>query len=123
MIKSIEDLRSAGVLPTGPVSAWPESRNVPAPSMASNWQDKEKAAKVTAGFSRMAAGLMRTAGQAVMNGKVSTEIREERYDMCKKCPYFIEESKRCSECGCFMEAKSWVGGDPNTLCPKKKWKR
>jgi hypothetical protein len=126
MIESIEDLRSGGVLPTGPVSAWPKSRNIAAASMAKSWQANsaaENANKITTGLGKMAAGLIRTTGQAIMNGKVSAEIREERYDTCKQCNYFIEESKRCSECGCFMEAKTWVGGDPNMLCPKSKWKR
>ncbi len=79
--------------------------------------------KVEARVGKMAKGLMKTAGQAVLNGKVSKEIREERYDTCKSCPFFVEDSKRCSDCGCFMEAKTWVGGDPDFLCPQKKWKR
>ena len=66
---------------------------------------------------------MKTAGQAARYGKVSKEIREERYDTCKGCPFFDEKSKRCKDCGCFMEAKTWVGGDPDMLCPQKKWKR
>ena len=71
----------------------------------------------------MARGLIRTTGQALKHGKVSSEVREERYDTCKKCPFFDAESKRCRDCGCFMEAKTWVGGDPNQLCPKQKWSR
>lgn len=71
----------------------------------------------------MAKNLVQTTKQALFNGKVSAEIREERYNTCKACPFFIENSKRCSECGCFMEAKTWVGGDPNSLCPKQKWSR
>ena len=72
---------------------------------------------------RMARGLVKTAGQAIRHGKVSEVIRNERYETCKACPAFIEGSKRCSECGCFMEAKTWVGGDPKALCPLKKWER
>jgi len=72
---------------------------------------------------KMAAGLMKTAGQAFKHGRVSKEVREERYDTCKACPFFDEKSKRCKDCGCFMEAKTWVGGDPDMLCPQKKWKR
>jgi len=79
--------------------------------------------KVKASAKKMAGGLLRTAGQALRHGKVSAEIREERYDTCKACPAFIKDSKRCSECGCFMEAKTWVGGDPDALCPKQKWSR
>lgn len=126
-----EELKSAGVLPSGPVSAWPRDRNeriqaVMASSMRSNPTAspmESRATKVRASAGRMARGLLKTAGQAVMHGKVSAEIREERYNTCKACPFFVEDSKRCSDCGCFMEAKTWVGGDPNLLCPQKKWSR
>ena len=82
-----------------------------------------KESEYSPGFAKMAKGLMRTAGQAMRYGKVSAEVREERYDTCKACPFFDAESKRCKDCGCFMEAKTWVGGDPNMLCPQKKWRR
>jgi hypothetical protein len=72
---------------------------------------------------KMARGLLKTAGQALRHGKVSKEVRDERYDTCKACPSFNAKSKRCNDCGCFMEAKTWVGGDPNKLCPQKKWSR
>ena len=26
-------------------------------------------------------------------------------------------------CGCFMEAKTWLKGNPKLLCPLKKWER
>ena len=81
------------------------------------------ATEVKAGAGKMVGGLIKTAGQAMRHGKVSEVIRNERYDTCKACPAFIEGSKRCSECGCFMEAKTWVGGDPKMLCPLKKWER
>lgn len=115
-----DELKSAGTYPEGPVSAWPKSRHEEL--MGAN-KPKQHAKRVNASASKMAGGLLRTAGQAIRHGKVSAEIREERYDTCKACPFFIEDSKRCSDCGCFMEAKSWVGGDPNTLCPQKKWSR
>ena len=124
MINSIEDLRSAGKLPIGPVSAWPQERNVAGPEMQKAGgvvqeviHDKE----LKLGFGQMMKGAVKIAGQAITHGKVSEEIRNERYDICKQCPHFIEESKRCSECGCFMEAKTWVAGNPKSLCPKKKW--
>ena len=78
---------------------------------------------IKASPSAMAKGLVKTAGQALRHGKVSSEVREERYDTCKGCPLFDAKSKRCNDCGCFMEAKTWVGGDPDTLCPQKKWSR
>lgn len=79
--------------------------------------------KVKGGIASMAQGFLRTAAQAAAYGKVLKEIRDQRYETCKVCPHFIEESKRCSECGCFMEAKTWVAGDPKNLCPKNKWVR
>ncbi len=118
MAIDIEQLRSAGELPAGPVSAWPWARHQ---KLMESTNSKPK--KVSASAAKMAKGLLKSAGQAARYGKVSKEIREERYDTCKACPFFLEDTKRCSECGCFMEAKTWIGGDPDMLCPKKKWAR
>ena len=117
-----EELKSADVYPTGPVSAWPLGRHEELSKMP--WPRALKLAEPkmpSAG--KMAKGLLKTAGQAIRRGRVSKEIRDERYSTCQACPFFNADSKRCSECGCFMEAKTWVGGDPDTLCPKKRWKR
>lgn len=126
----IEELSCNGVAPTGPVSAWPQERNISlvAASRTVTKEEFEQAkvrheTKVKTGINKMASGLIKTGAQALFRGGVSKEIRDERYDTCKACPFFIEDSKRCSECGCFMEAKTWVGGDPDRLCPKKKWNR
>lgn len=116
-----EELKSGGVYPAGPVSAWPRERHQQMYEAAT--KNKPRATSVKASAKSMAGGLLRTAGQAMRHGKVSAEIREERYNTCKSCPAFIEDSKRCSECGCFMEAKTWVGGNPDMLCPLKKWSR
>ena len=115
-----EELKSAGVYPTGPCSAWPEKRNA---ALLQEAGKRPQATKVTASAKKMAGGLLKTAGQAMRNGRVSKEIREERYNTCKACPFFVEDSKRCSDCGCFMEAKTWVGGNPDLLCPQQKWSR
>lgn len=116
-----EELKSAGAYPTGPVSAWPQERNESL--MRAAGKATTHAKKVKASPSRMAKGLATAAGSMIRHGKVSSEVREERYNTCKACPAFIEGSKRCSECGCFMEAKTWVGGDAKVLCPLKKWER
>ena len=121
----IEELKSGGVYPEGPCSAWPRSRNTELSGLQLETR-KVKTGDVALnppGIKKMAGGLMRTAGQALVNGKVSKEIREARYDTCKACPLFNAESKRCNDCGCFMEAKTWVGGDPDMLCPQKKWEK
>jgi hypothetical protein len=114
-----EELSTGGVAPSGPCSAWPKERQ----DMLMAKYRPQRATAYKGPVKKMAGNLLRTAGQAVRYGKVSSEIREERYDTCKACPLFIEGSKRCSDCGCFMEAKTWVGGDPDTLCPQKKWSR
>ena len=119
----IEELSCDGVPPTGPVSGWPKERHDALISGSMGPYANNKKRKVEAGVGKMAKGLMKTAGQAMRNGKVSAEIREERYDTCKSCPFFVKDSKRCSDCGCYMEAKTWVGGDPKNLCPQNKWSR
>lgn len=122
-----EAMESAGVLPSGPACPWPQQhvteilRSLENPNIEENRVVHDTAVK--ASISDMAKGLFKNAGYAIKNGRVSSEIREERYAICKTCPHFIEDSKRCSECGCFMEAKTWVGADPNMLCPKQKWPR
>lgn len=115
----IKELTSAGVAPTGPVSAWPQERHDKL--MGQVRADKSSEPKVKPGMRDMAKNLVRVGGQALKNGKVSRQVREERYETCKQCPSFKKDSKRCAECGCFMEAKTWVGGNPDTLCPLKKW--
>lgn len=117
-----EELKSAGTYPTGPVSAWPKERHDSLSASRMRLLEESTAIKKP-GLGKMAKGLMRTGKQAILHGKVSTEVREERYDTCKKCPFFDAEAKRCKDCGCYMEAKTWVGGDPDTLCPQKKWSR
>ena len=120
-----EELKSGGVYPTGAVSAWPKERhdrlteemNRMSPAKA------QRPKKVKASAKDMITGFSKATGQAVRFGKVSAEVRNERYNTCKQCPSFIPDSKRCSECGCMMEMKSWIGGDPNNLCPLKKWSR
>ena len=126
MINSIEDLRSGGVLPTGPVSAWPQERNVAGEGLELETRKIDAVThdtEVKASLGAMAKGAIGNAMKFARNGKVSFELREERMATCKSCPHFIEQTKRCSECGCFMEAKTWIAGDPKILCPKAKWAR
>lgn len=122
MINSVEDLRSAGVLPTGPVSAWPKERNVAGKEMLKA-PEHRRDPEIKPTIAGLAKGLGKVALQGIQNGRVSKEVREERYDTCKACPLFRKKDKRCSDCGCYMEAKTWIGGDPDTLCPQKKWSR
>jgi hypothetical protein len=115
-----KELTTAGVEPSGPCSAYPKERHE---KLVAQHRASQGKPAVKASVGQMAKGLARTAGQAIRFGKVSAEVREERYDTCKACPAFNPDSKRCSECGCFMEAKTWIGGDAKKLCPLKKWSR
>ena len=115
-----KELTSAGVEPTGACSAYPKDRHE---RLMAEYRASQGKPQVKASAGQMAKGLLKTAGLAMRHGKVKAEVREERYDTCKACPAFNPDSKRCSECGCFMEAKTWVGGDPKQLCPLKKWSR
>ena len=42
----------------------------------------------------------------------------DRYDICKSCTEFINLTKQCSQCGCFMAAKTRLN---NAVCPLGKW--
>ena len=133
---------SAGVMPIGPVCLWPIERHAASLNGAENpdkWDTAEEvngrvaaaekaiaegapqAEKVRIGAGRMMQGLAKTAASAVVNGRVSKAVREQRLATCKGCPALIKASNRCSECGCFMTAKTWIAGDPKQLCPLKKW--
>jgi len=115
----LEELKSGGVYPSGPCSAWPEKRH----KELMGRHAPKHATKVKASVGDMAQGLAKNIAAYVTGGNVTKVVRDERYQTCLNCPAFIEESKRCSDCGCFMEAKTWINADPNFLCPQKKWKR
>jgi len=125
-----QELSCDGVLPVGPCSGWPRARHEalltdlrPSQPKRPTLPRQERDTKVKATASQMAKGLIKNAATAMTRGRVAAAVREERLDTCKACPHFIEASKRCSECGCMMEAKSWINGNPKQLCPKQKWAR
>lgn len=119
-----EFLRSAGELPIGPCSAWPRSRNKKAQEIVTNSVAQgPHARKVRASLGQQVKNLAKSAGQVAAGGKVGAEVREERMETCRGCPSLIQGTERCSECGCFMAAKTWINADPNKLCPLQKWAR
>ena len=69
----------------------------------------------------MAKGLLKTGAAALKGGKVDPSIRDARYKTCLDCPAFNHDEKRCSECGCYMIAKTWINAEPDLLCPLNKW--
>ena len=52
------------------------------------------------------------------NKRVLEDIYKERMDICNKCDYFINMTKQCKKCGCFMEIKTRID---NAYCPIGKW--
>lgn len=144
----LDELKSAGVYPSGPCSAWPKERNDALQKQVGNarpvitstprkeWEKKNgkiepnkvryevvEHSKKMPSMGTMAKNLAGSAVQALKNGRVSREIRDERYAVCETCPSFKADSKRCSECGCFMEAKTWLAGPKEYICPLNKWSR
>lgn len=127
MITSAADLACINddgslVYPTGPCSAWPKERNSPPVDFPSEEEVramiKNKDPRVKASLGNMAKGFVETTVKLVKNGTLSQSERDARYNKCLQCPSFIRSSKRCSECGCFMEAKTWISG---AVCPLAKW--
>lgn len=51
---------------------------------------------------------------------LSEEERNVRYDICKSCDHFVSLTNQCTECGCFMAAKTYL---PFTECPVGKWNK
>ena len=50
--------------------------------------------------------------------KVSEELAEERFNICKGCPEFIKISGQCKKCACFMAIKTKYEA---AKCPIGKW--
>jgi len=55
---------------------------------------------------------------SALPNKVSTEVQEYRYGICKGCDKLYRPTDTCKMCGCFMQVKTWI---PNESCPLKKW--
>lgn len=72
----------------------------------------------------MAKGLLSSAKDivsGVVHGEgllVSEEVYTTRMSICSTCEFFRLEDKRCTQCGCFMEAKTRF---KKTYCPVHKW--
>lgn len=73
----------------------------------------------------MAKGFLGTAADVLVgafqgeNVVVSNEVYNTRMSICNTCEFFRKDDKRCSKCGCFMEAKTRF---KRTFCPVGKWK-
>ena len=88
-----------------------EARNVSFPDTMEIKAKKEE----------MLMNLLRSGARLMRHPKVSPEIHDARVATCEGCPSFKRDGRRCAECGCFVDKKAWLGGDPSTLCPLSKW--
>lgn len=67
------------------------------------------------------AGTMKDVADGAIHGEgilVTEEIYNQRITICNGCEFFIKDSKRCTQCGCFMEAKTRL---KKVFCPIHKW--
>lgn len=46
------------------------------------------------------------------------KVSEDRLTICRACEYFVEETNKCKNCGCFMDYKTMI---PWEKCPIDKW--
>ena len=75
-------------------------------------------------FKDMAKGLFGTATDVVkgaLHGEgvfVNEEVYNARISICGGCEFFRTDDKRCTQCGCFMEAKTRL---KKAFCPVHKW--
>lgn len=126
MINSIYDLAyinddGSYIMPSGPCMGWPLSRNQPGPRLLGRnapENTEERDTQIKASPKQMAGSLLQSSVQAIQHGRASSEEREKRMDLCRACKHFIEKERRCSECGCFMAAKTWIKA---ATCPVGKW--
>ena len=49
---------------------------------------------------------------------VSTDVEEQRKELCMNCEYFDKEKEICKQCGCFVPQKV---KNIFELCPVDKW--
>lgn len=57
-------------------------------------------------------------GDAITGDRVSPEVREERFNICRSCEHLFHPTMNCKKCGCFTAAKTWL---PRQKCPVDKW--
>lgn len=52
--------------------------------------------------------------------KSEQELVDYRMSICENCPEFIQLSKQCKKCGCFMPLKTKL---KESKCPLGKWNK
>jgi len=50
----------------------------------------------------------------ISSEKVPDEVQQERISICEDCPSssFLNNTRQCGKCLCFMDVKSWLVFDP-----------
>lgn len=67
------------------------------------------------------AGTVKDVAQGAIHGEgvlVTEHVYNARMNLCNGCEFFIKDVKRCTQCGCFMEAKTRL---KKAFCPIHKW--
>lgn len=45
-------------------------------------------------------------------------LRDARLSICAECPRFVQQTRFCQVCGCFMPAKAMMA---TSSCPEDRW--
>lgn len=75
-------------------------------------------------MTQMAKNVLGSLGRAVKSAatgqgvKVTQETAEARLAICRSCPFFRHADERCSKCGCYLAAKTYLRAEK---CPVGKW--
>lgn len=110
--------------PLGPCSIWPKERGMLSNEYTKRIIDGEvkghimQDPQLRANLGDMAKGLVDSGIKFITEGYGDPELSKSRYEACEKCPFFIRSSKLCSECGCYMPAKTKLKA---ATCPKGIW--
>lgn len=69
----------------------------------------------------MAKNLWRSIKDFVASGGklASKSVRQKRTAICVRCVHYDLKAKRCTQCGCFQDAKVWVAAAKCPLDPPK----
>lgn len=64
--------------------------------------------------------VLKNVGQVLNRKPLKTDAEEaaRRLNICKTCPFFRASDERCSQCGCFLSAKTYLRAEH---CPIGKW--
>lgn len=50
--------------------------------------------------------------------RVGQQLKEERLEICRSCPFYRKKTHQCVKCGCFMDLKTQLA---DAYCPIGKW--